>query len=161
MTEPIALPESHAPLTKDGQRPDDTYYGIFQRWADAFNNLMVSSPAADEALDAAKASKTQPWSESFIIESPEDGSRKFIEVAGNFTILETVTESVSGTCTIAFDIDGTPLGGPANAASSVRQTQEHDEANEHEDGQDIGYTVSGNADCLGLSVTFIGTKTLD
>ena len=63
----------------------------------------------------------------------------------------TITRSVSGTCTMTFDINGTPLGGTGNSVSGTKQSQAHADA--FPVGAEIGVTVSANNQCKDASFT--------
>ncbi|MES0207937.1 hypothetical protein NKJ93_02405 [Mesorhizobium sp. M0028] len=91
---------------------------------------------------------------SGIIQTPLDGTYLLVvKVPFGLTIVETVTKSISGTCTAAFKIDGVALGGTANAVSSVEDTQAQATANVAAAGTDISVTISANAVCSGMSFT--------
>lgn len=81
-----------------------------------------------------------------------------IPYAGSIT--STSTESVSGTSTATFSIDGTNLGGTANSVSSTENIQAHASANTFVAAQDIELTISSNADTVDLSFTITYTRTL-
>jgi len=66
-------------------------------------------------------------------------------------ITQTQTKCASGTATVAFAINGTPLGGTANSASSSLQAQPQLTANKFNAGDVITMTVSANASCVDLS----------
>jgi hypothetical protein len=76
------------------------------------------------------------------------------------TITETTTKSLSGTCTAAFKINTTALGGTANSVSSTEQSQSHSSANVVAAGDDIVLTVSANSSCLDLAFTIRTTRTV-
>ncbi|MER8602788.1 hypothetical protein NKH48_03200 [Mesorhizobium sp. M1233] len=91
---------------------------------------------------------------SGIIQTPADGTYLLVvKVPFGLTIVETVTKSVSGTCTAAFKIDGVALGGTANSVSSVEDAQAQATANVAAAGTDISVTISANAVCAGMSFT--------
>ncbi|UVC14702.1 hypothetical protein [Mesorhizobium onobrychidis] len=91
---------------------------------------------------------------SGIIQTPLDGTYLLVvKVPFGLTIVETVTKSISGTCTATFKIDGVALGGTANAVSSAEQTQAQASANVAAAGTDISVTISANAVCSGMSFT--------
>jgi hypothetical protein len=74
------------------------------------------------------------------------------------TISETVTKSVSGTCTATFKINTTALGGSDNSVSSGEQTQAHSTANVFAAGDDIVVTISANAACVDMAFTVKYTR---
>mgnify|MGYP001559995833 CR=1 FL=1 len=125
----------------------------------AFNATSTAVGSGSTGL-ATKAAKTQPWSESFIIEFPEDGTYTFAAVGGSFSIEQVVTESAAGSMTLEVQIDGAALGGSPNAVSTSRDTQAHDSDNTHSDGQDLSFVVSAASGCERASITLIGTETL-
>jgi hypothetical protein len=77
------------------------------------------------------------------------------------TITETVTKSVSGTCTATFKVNSTALGGTANSVSSAEQSQAHASTNTFVAGDDIVLTVSSNSSCADMSFSIKYTRTLD
>jgi hypothetical protein len=76
-------------------------------------------------------------------------------------ITEIVTQSISGTCTLTGDIDGTPLGGTANSVSTTEQERTHSSANSLAVGQNLVLTPSSVSSCRNMKVSVRGTYTLD
>lgn len=109
-----------------------------------------------------KAGLTQPASAHWLIETADN---KTYRVIGNsaqaFTITGVSTVSSVGTCTVTVQINGTPLGGGANAASTTPQTKSHTSANEVAVGDAVSIVVSSNAGCEGLTVDIAGTMVLE
>jgi hypothetical protein len=68
-------------------------------------------------------------------------------------VTHVTTKAESGTCTAVVKINGTPLGGTSNSASTTSQTQLHASANTFAQGDEIAITTSANAACTGLSAT--------
>jgi hypothetical protein len=77
-----------------------------------------------------------------------------------FTITETTTKSVSGTCTATIKINSTALGGAAHSVSSTEETIARSSANAVAVGDDIVITVSSNSTCLDFSFTIKTTRTI-
>jgi len=108
-----------------------------------------------------KAGLTQTASGHWLIPEPEDKAYVVIgKSAYAFTITEVTTKSVSGSCTVTIEINGTPLGGTANSASSTEQSQAHTTANEVAAGDTVEIVVSSNSTCVDLTVDIAGTMTL-
>lgn len=78
--------------------------------------------------------------------------------AGTFT--ETSSKSVSGTATATFKINGTPMGGTANAVSSAQVNQAQASANAFVANDLVIVTMSANSSCLGASFALKYTRTL-
>lgn len=62
-----------------------------------------------------------------------------------FTVTATTTKAASGSATYTFDINGTPLGGSANAVTSSEQTQNHASANVVSVGGDLKLTIANDS----------------
>lgn len=77
-----------------------------------------------------------------------------------FTITETTTKSVSGTCTVTFRINGTNIGGTANSASSSEQSQSHTSSNAVAEGDTVDFVVTSNSSCLDLAISMAVTREL-
>lgn len=153
----LSLPEAAERIAMEDGRPGATWYRVFARLVSQFN---TNARSVSDSLGT-KATLGQAWSETVVIDIPDDGDYVFPAVAGDFSITSVVTECDSGTCTATVKIDGVALGGSANAVSILRNTQTHSSANTHADGDDITVTISANASCERLSLTMIGTRTLD
>jgi hypothetical protein len=93
---------------------------------------------------------------------PEDGTFKIVvKSAFAWTITETTTITTAGTATVTMSINGTPLGGTANAASTSEQSQAHSSANAVAAGDDISVAFSSTSgDCVNLSLNITGTIVL-
>lgn len=134
-----------------------------QRWYAWFKTVdrTIKSLSTDASgLSSGKASVSQPFAEALIIEIPQDKAYVFVNLALEGTITEVVTQTASGTCTVTVDIDGLELGGPANSASTTKETQLHSERNTIRDGSTVTVTVSSNSSATDLSITLRGTRTL-
>lgn len=156
----VQFPDAGVRLVDSDGKPTKDYYIVLRLLFDQANASEANIGDVDSGLDS-KATLAQDWSESVYIEFPDNKRYPFPNVAGVFEIETTTSQCDSGTCTVTFDIAGTPLGGTANAASTSLQSQAHTSANEHADGQELGITVSANASCEGLRLTMRGTRTLD
>lgn len=96
-----------------------------------------------------------------LIETPENGDYTVtLNAPYAMTITETTTQSSSGTCTMTFKINSTPLGGTANAVSTSEQSQAHSSANSVDAGDNIVITVSSNSNCVRAAVTIKFTRAL-
>lgn len=96
---------------------------------------------------------------SGLVELPDD--KDYLLVVKSpiaMTITETVTKSVSGTCTATFKINTTALGGTANSVSSTEESQTHSSSNSLAAADDLVLTVSSNSSCDGLSFTIKFTR---
>jgi hypothetical protein len=82
---------------------------------------------------------------------PDNGSIEFINIPSARKVRSVTTKSVSGSCTVEFSVNGTPLSGGPNSASTTQQVVTHDD--EIPAGADWSMGVSANANCEGLSVT--------
>ena len=110
---------------------------------------------------AGKASVDQIASGHWLIPEPEDKTYTVIQKAASaFTITETTTRCTTGTCTVTVQINGTPLGGTANSASSTEQSQAHSSANEVAAGDTVSIVVSSNSSSEMLTVDIAGTMVL-
>ena len=154
----LTIPTPAEAFTLEDGRPNPTWWRFLQRLGSQFNQTTRDLSATDTGL-ATKAAKSQPWSESFIIELPEDKDYPFLKLGYAAVWTEVETDALSGSCTLTVKIGATPLGGTANAASSSRETQAHTTANTMAATDDLTFTVSANADCQMMSVTLRGTRT--
>jgi len=96
-------------------------------------------------------------SDATVIDQPLNRTYKFLAAGWNGFINSVVTQTETGTCTVTVDINGTPLGGSANSASTSKQTQAHTTSNAVAEGDDISITVSSVSSASFLSVTIVGT----
>jgi hypothetical protein len=64
------------------------------------------------------------------------------------TIDSTYTYCQSGTCTVRWSINGTPVGTQTNSVSTTAQTRTHTTANTFSAGAIITYTITSNSACL-------------
>lgn len=98
---------------------------------------------------------------SFVFAFPEDGLvRLVINSAFAFTVTSTTTRTTAGTSTCTFSINGTPLGGTANSASTSEQTQAHASANAVAVGDDFEVTFSSTSGAENLTITIAATYVL-
>jgi hypothetical protein len=95
----------------------------------------------------------------FIRTVADETLRLIINAPVALTITNITTRSGSGTCTVTGQIDGTPLGGTANAASTTEQSQAHASANTLSAGADFLLAFSSNSACTGLAVNVHYTYT--
>lgn len=107
------------------------------------------------------ATITQTGLLSFVFAFPENGLvRLVINAPKGFTVAATSTRTTAGTATCTFSINGTPLGGTANAASTSEQTQSHASANVVAAGDDFEVTFSAASGPQNLTITVNATYTL-
>ena len=110
-------------------------------------DVQAALEAADAVLEG-KAALSQTNSMAVAVASAKDETYIVqLKAPHGGTITETTTKCASGTCTMTFKINGTPLGGTANAVSSSEQSQAHTTANVFAAGDDIEVTISANASC--------------
>ena len=137
-------------------------------WAQALVTVLTrrftagedGSKSTAEALEE-KAGLNQVTSGHWLFPFPEDGSNVVIGKAPQaFTITEVTTICTTGTCTVTVEINGTPLGGSANSASTSEQSQAHSSANEVEAGDTVEIVISSNSGCEGLTVDVAATIVL-
>jgi hypothetical protein len=76
------------------------------------------------------------------------------------TITNAITDCDSGTATYTFKINGTNLGGTANAVSTTEQNQAHASANTFAVGDTISVARSANSTCTKGRFSLIGTRNL-
>lgn len=127
-------------------------------WYTYLSGQQGAGALADATSD--KALKAQDWSESLIIEFPDDGDYVFPGWFKGETVTSVITECDAGTCTLTVKIGSTALGGTANSVSTSRDTEAHSTNNVSADGDDLVLTVSANSSCERMSVTLRGTRTL-
>lgn len=88
------------------------------------------------------------------LEEPTDKEYFFTtEVPFSGTIESVTTKTSSGTCTVTVNVNSIAIGGTANSASTVEQTQNHSTGNTFASGDSISFTVSANAGSADLIVT--------
>lgn len=144
--------QSSALTTKDGTPSTHAY-----RWMDSVGEGINSLTTSN----AGKASKTQTWSQSWLIEFPDAKDyRVEVNAALARTITSVTTKSRTGTCTLTPKINTTALGGGANSVSTTEQTKTHSSANSIAVGDDLVLTVSAVSSCENVSITVSGTITL-
>jgi hypothetical protein len=95
----------------------------------------------------------------FIRTVADETLRLIINTPVALTITNITTRSGAGTCTVTGQIDGTPLGGTANSASTTEQSQAHASANTLGVGSDFLLAFTANSACTGLSVNVHYTYT--
>lgn len=82
-----------------------------------------------------------------------------ISVPFGFTVSNITSRCRSGTCTATFKINGTPLGGTANAVSTSKNPQAQASANVLDVGDDFTCTISSNASCVDADFMITYTRT--
>lgn len=87
-----------------------------------------------------------------LIAEPSDKDyRLVVKAPHRGRIVETTTVCASGSCTAAFKINSTALGGTANSVTTSEQSQSHSSSNTFAAGDDLVVTISANSTCLDLS----------
>lgn len=76
-----------------------------------------------------------------------------------FTISNITSKCRSGSCTATFKINGTPLGGTANAVSTSENNQAQASANVVAASDDVTCTISSNSSCVDAIFTITYTRT--
>ncbi|MFA5952247.1 MAG: hypothetical protein WC807_18420 [Hyphomicrobium sp.] len=124
-------------------------------------NAIIRTLYGTSGTVAGKAGLTQITSGHWLIPEPEDKTYTVIQkAADDFTITEVTTRCTTGTCTVTVQINGTPLGGTANSASSTEQSQSHSSANAVAAGDTVAIVVSSNSSSEMLTVDIAGTMVL-
>lgn len=117
--------------------------------------------ASNAAALTGKATLTQMWEQSWLIEAPEAKDYKVVvNSAVARTITDVTTICTTGTCTLTVKINTTALGGTANSVSTTEQSQTHSTANAVAAGDDIVLTVSSVSGAEMASVKLSGTLSL-
>lgn len=155
----IEVPDASVPISVGDGRPSQAWYAILSRLVGVFNRVNVDVNNPGSGL-LSRAAKTQSDFQAVYIEFADDKEYPFVDWAWDFEIEEVSTVAQSGTCTVTIEINGTPLGGSANSASTTPDTEVHSSDNVVEDGDTVAIVVSSNSSCEGLSVTLRGTRTL-
>jgi hypothetical protein len=122
-------------------------------------NQAADYAAMRTALTAASRSQTSQF--SFFIPTVADGDVVVIPMqAFAGTVTQVTTDCTSGTCTLTGKVNTTNFGGTANSVSTTKTSQAHASANTWTTGDDLVFTASSNASCLGMRVTVTYTRTL-
>lgn len=165
----VALPIPHRdePVASYDERTktvaiNDNWHRFLGEISGSLTTLFSAFGGSPSSLGtAAFASATQAVGAPFVFKSPEDETvRLIIKCPFAFTITETTTRTAAGTSTVAFSINGTPLGGSSNSASTSEQSQAHSTANAVAVGDDVEVTFSSTTSCDRLSVMISGTRTM-
>lgn len=157
----ISLPDANAAMVaRDTLAPTEVWYRILNRLMTAFASAEAVITDAVGDIGALPVA-TQVWDTHAFIEYPDNKTYVLILKAGHaLTITETVTDCTTGTATATFRINGTPLGGTANAVSTTEQSQAHASANVMASGDTLEVVVSENAACENMQISIIGTRVL-
>ena len=108
-----------------------------------------------------KATLTQTWEQSWLIQYPDDGDYRVVvnsAVARNITDVTTVC--TTGTATLTVKTNATALGGSANSVSTSEQSQSHTGSNSVSIGDDVVLTFSSTSGAENVSVKISGTLAL-
>ena len=150
----LPLPDANAPLT-------DKATGVSTKELRKWMTDVTSKLWGSEKATASQGEQLAIEGGAWLIEYPDD--KDYLVLLNwpyGVTIDSITTKCVSGTCTVTGKINGTPLGGASNSASTSEQVQTHETANVIQPGDDFVLTVSSNSSCEGLSVTVAGTRVL-
>lgn len=129
--------------------------------ATTVEGALAENRGAIDTLESGKATSSQKWEQSWLIQFPEDGDYRVVvdaEVAR--TITEVTTICTTGTATLTVKINTTALGGTANSVSTSEQAQSHSSSNSVAIGDDIVLTFSSTSSCENVSVKISGTLSL-
>jgi hypothetical protein len=156
MADPINLPDASVPLILNNRMHPD-WYRIMQLFAGAYNATNSAVSSGDTGL-ATKAAKAQTFWGSYPVKFPEDETVILIPSSKEaFSVTETVTQTEVGTATVTLNINGTPLGGAPNSASTSENVQAHASANAVAVGDQLSVTFSStSSDCENLALQFSG-----
>lgn len=125
--------------------------------ATAFDNIKQAATASEPGVLVTLQKVWAPW----LIPAPEDKDYPVIVGAAEaFTITSVTTKTAMGTATVTVKINGTPLGGDPNSATTSKSTESHSSDNEVSAGDDITITVSDTSSAEDLSITIAGTMEL-
>lgn len=152
---PLPIPQPNALNDAKGQTTQ-TGYRYYQSL-----DASIRSLATLRTEVAGKASATQTWEQSWLIEYPEAKDYRVVLNADLArTITKVTTRSSAGTCTLTVKINSTALGGSVNSVSTTEQSQVHSSANAVAVGDDIVLAPSSVSSAEMVSVTISGTMTL-
>ena len=112
-------------------------------------------------FESGKASTTQTWTASVLIENPSNKAYSFPRVGVPGTIDEITVVTTSGSCTATISVGGNDLPGGALSATTTEFTEIFLFNNEVLDESDLVITVSSASSPADLSVTIRGTRTFD
>jgi hypothetical protein len=104
---------------------------------------------------------TQTGWASWVFKAPDNETiRLVIKSPKAYTVTEATTRTNSGTATVTLSINGTPLGGTANSASTTEQSQAHSSANSVAVGDDLEVTFASVSSADNLTLTLAVTYVL-
>lgn len=152
MTNNRPLPDSSSMLVDNTGRPDQFWY----QWFRSIERLLKST--ADTSQEG-KASLSQEWRVSLVIDIAANQDYIFPKFCVVGQITELVAVSDSGTCDVTVKIGADELSGGSTSVSSTRAETFH--ASEMADDLDLTVTISNNSSAVGVSITLIGTQTLE
>ncbi len=97
--------------------------------------------------------------QAIIIPSVTDKSWELVDFGYGCIIDSVITKTAVGTCTVTILINGVPLGGGANSASTTKQIVNHTTNNVITEDDDITITISDAVSCEDLSINIKLTRT--
>jgi len=153
---PDPLPDQTAALVL----PDGRIHPDWYRW---FRDADRAVKATIDFIDTPVPDPefVQPDQYPLLIAFP--ANRDYVLIQNNDverTIIQTVTDADSGSCTVTFKINSTALGGSAHSASSTESVISRTSANVLGVGDDLIATVSGNSNCRMLRLNAKTTRTI-
>ena len=153
MKRPLPVPSETAAFTGDGGQATTHARRYFESLGASVGDLITDVTG--------KASVSQTWEQSFLVEYPEAQDYKVVvKAALARTITSVTTICATGTATLTVKINTTALGGTANSVSTSEQSQAHTTANAVAAGDDIVFTFSSVSSAERVSVTLSGMRTL-
>ena len=135
-------------------------------WREALSTLFrglakLEDVGADEINLDALASTSQTFAEPAFIEFPDDKDYLFAAMGFDGAITQVVAECESGTCDLTVLIDDQAINEEVIGISSTRTTLDYASNNTLSVGSDVTLRISNNAAATSVSITLIGTRTLD
>jgi len=153
---PDPLPDQRAVFILPNGSPSPDFFRWLMAVERSVNKTIdfVDTPVPDPEF-------VQPDQYPLLIAFP--ANRDYVLIQNNDverTIIQTVTDADSGSCTVTFKINSTALGGAAHSASSTESVISRTSANVLGVGDDLIATVSGNSNCRMLRLNAKTTRTI-
>lgn len=149
---PIPTPYSQW-FTPDGRPTPDAYQWLLQ--VDTVVRLVVGDVNTPAPVDSVILTEVY----TYVVATPSNKAYPpFLKLPFGYTVDAVTTKCVSGTCTLSPTLDGVALGGGTNAVSSSEVSVARTDVAVAD--QDLGFTISANASCVDLSVTFVIHRTV-
>lgn len=155
---PDPLPDATAVFILPDGRPSPDFF----RWLrDADRAVKATIDFIDTPVPDPEYEVTFPDQYPFTVGVVADGD--YVIIQNNDverTIVETVADADSGTCTVTFKINSTAIGGPAHSVSSTESVISRTTDNVLGVGDDLIATVSSNDTCRMLRLNAKTTRTV-